>query len=71
MTKPDSQTVTENSVWWGGRSQGQQLGLAFDPAPWRCACGWSGRSSDMVANASDGLCCPKCGGSGGLITEAS
>ncbi len=36
---------------------------------WRCACGWKGRPDQMVANPSGGLCCPKCGGSGGLIRD--
>ena len=37
---------------------------------WYCACGWSGYVDDMIENPSGGYCCPKCGGSGGLISEA-
>lgn len=36
---------------------------------WKCACGWQGRPKQMLANPSGHLCCPDCGGSGGLIRE--
>jgi hypothetical protein len=34
----------------------------------RCACGWTGDSSNAAPNASGIRCCPKCGGSGGIVT---
>lgn len=36
---------------------------------WRCSpdCGFVGTKEKLIANASGCLCCPNCGGSGGLI----
>lgn len=34
---------------------------------WKCACGFSGDRNNLIASPSGGLCCPECGGSGGLI----
>lgn len=38
-------------------------------ATWACACGWTGRPSEMTANPSGSRCCPACGASGGLVMD--
>jgi hypothetical protein len=38
-------------------------------ARWKCACGWQGNPEQMTANPSGHLCCPECGGSGGLVSK--
>lgn len=37
---------------------------------WICSCGWRGLPlQQMTVAASGSLCCPECGGSGGLVSE--
>lgn len=35
---------------------------------WKCACGWHGTPNRMKITPSDGLACPSCGGTGGLVS---
>ncbi len=42
-------------------------GIAAIMKRWKCACGWEGVRDELIPNPSGCLCCPKCGGSGGLI----
>lgn len=37
---------------------------------WKCACGWSGKASQMTVS-NDLRTCPQCGASGGLILDAT
>jgi hypothetical protein len=60
---------SNDTKWQQERARTALADCEASKARWKCACGWQGNPDQMTANPCGHLCCPKCGGSGGLVSK--